>query len=524
MNGDGKSDYVWIDPNTGEIKCWLNNLPEPWSPAGTNNSIIGSGVGRGQTVYLADMNGDGMDDYLVVNPRNGAVRVFWNYGPDDTWVNGWKFVDGGVIASGVPHANLATLRFPDINGDGRADYVYVGKGGSLVHWLNVGSVGGADVVFHNQKGIATGVGLDDFSKLVFADMNGDRRDDYLIWEDDGGLSGFLNQHTNSEGVPLYINQGGAKSICDGFGHAPNTTRLADMDGDGKDDYVFVGDNGSLSVWYNRGTTDDSMAIDGLRFADITGGQGQDYVWVDPKTGAPIVYSNQGGSWEPVNNGHPIAAGAAPGSQVVFGDIDGDGYDDYLVIHPDTGALTAYLLVPSGGGESRYGGYLYNPIGQIASGLGPGKNVRIADIDGDGRDDYIFLSETGGTTIYRNMYGPDTGPDSHYAALPQADASGVGQRPEEISFYDIDGDGKADYVWTRPLDGQVQVWLNMYPQLPAWRHIGVVKDDVGTSGANIRFAQLTGTKQQPGSGRADYVAVDPTTGAIAAWLNGCDDRA
>ncbi len=79
-------------------------------------------------------------------------------------------------------------------------------------------------------------------------MNGDGRDgtarkldnrkmiktntllDYLIWDDDGGLSGFLNQHTNSEGVPLYSNQGGAKSICDGFGHAPNTTRLADMDG------------------------------------------------------------------------------------------------------------------------------------------------------------------------------------------------------------------------------------------------------------------------------------------------------
>lgn len=42
--------------------------------------------------------------------------------------------------------------------------------------------------------------------------------------------------------------------------------------DGKDDYVFVGDNGSLSVWYNRGNTDDNMAIDGLRFADIAGGQ------------------------------------------------------------------------------------------------------------------------------------------------------------------------------------------------------------------------------------------------------------
>lgn len=386
MNGDGKADYVWIDPVSGKVTCWLNNLPKPWSPAGNNSGIIASGAGRGQTVYLADMNGDGLDDYLVVDPRVGSVHVYWNYGPDDGWVNGWKFVDGGIIASGVPHANLATLRFPDINGDGRADYVYIGKGGSLVHWLNTGSVGGTDVLFHNQKGIASGVGLSDFSKLVFADMNGDGRDDYLVWDNDGSLSGFLNQQTNSEGVPVYIDQGGAKSICDGFGHAPDSIRLADMDGDGKADYVFIGDHGSLNVWYNRGNTDDSMAIDGVRFADITGGQGEDVVYLDPRSGAPTVLSNRNGSWSPVNNGYPIAGGAAPGSQVQFGDIDGDGYDDYLVLHPDTGALDAFLLVPSGGGESQYGGYLYNPIGQIASGLGPGKNVRIADIDGDGVSD------------------------------------------------------------------------------------------------------------------------------------------
>lgn len=73
-------DYVWIHPDTGEIRCWLNNLPEPWSPAGNNDGIIGSGVGPARTIYLAvsvphrltqpnvladnlqDMNGDGVSD------------------------------------------------------------------------------------------------------------------------------------------------------------------------------------------------------------------------------------------------------------------------------------------------------------------------------------------------------------------------------------------------------------------------------------------------------------------------------
>lgn len=111
-----------------------------------------------------------MDDYLVVDPKKGSVRVWWNYGPDKNWSNGWKFVEGGVIASGVPHANLNTLRFPDINGDGRADYVYIGEGGALKHHMNTGTVGGQDPLFIAQGGIATGA-VQDITRLVFADVS-----------------------------------------------------------------------------------------------------------------------------------------------------------------------------------------------------------------------------------------------------------------------------------------------------------------------------------------------------------------
>ncbi|CAF3495972.1 unnamed protein product [Fusarium graminearum] len=86
-----------------------------------------------------------------------------------SWDNGWKYVPGGEVTSGVPHANLETLRFPDINGDGLADYVYIGEGGSLNHHLNTGSVGGRDVLFHAMGGIAARA-ASDISKLVFADF------------------------------------------------------------------------------------------------------------------------------------------------------------------------------------------------------------------------------------------------------------------------------------------------------------------------------------------------------------------
>ncbi|PNP41723.1 hypothetical protein TGAMA5MH_06316 [Trichoderma gamsii] len=424
MKGDGKADYIWLNPQT----------------AGTNNSIIGAGAGSADTVYIADMNGDGMEDYLVVDPNNGAVKIWWNYGPDASWFNGWKFVEGGQIATGVPHANLATLRFPDINGDGRADYVYIGEGGSLRHFMNTGTVGGQDVLFLEQGGIASGA-TSNITKLVFADMDGDGRDDYLIWDDDGGLTGFLNQPTQKEGVPLYINQGAAKSIADGISQDPTSIRLADMDGDGKDDYIQRDSKGGLTVWYNHGSGDTRMLTDSIHFARFFNNGPENFIWLDPDTGAPYVYNNSGPAagypfgylWSVLNNGNPLASGAAPASNVQFGDIDGDGIDDYLVTDPKTGELTAYLN--EGASTVNQYNWLFKPIGSIASGLGPGANVRFADIDGDGRDDYIYLHPNGGTTIYRNMYSRDK-PGPYYLALPEADASGIHQRPEEISFLDI----------------------------------------------------------------------------------------
>jgi hypothetical protein len=58
-------------------------------------------------------------------------------------------------------------------------------------------------------------------------------------------------------------------------------------------------------------------------------------------------------------------------------------------------------------------------------------------------------------------------------------------------------------------------MNNYPNKPTWVGRGQIAGGVGTSGQTIRYATLQNT------GRASYLALDPNTGAIAAWLNGCD---
>ncbi|KAL2066782.1 hypothetical protein VTL71DRAFT_2854 [Oculimacula yallundae] len=524
MNGDGKADYVWLHPGTGMIIVWINNRPNGWAKAGSDpDAIIAVGAGRAETIYLVDLNADGMADYVIVDPENGSVKVWWNYGAKADWPRGWSFVYGGEIFPGVKHANLVTIRFPDINGDGRADLVVVGKGGALRAWLNIGRQGQEDVTFIEQGGIAGGA-TDDITRIGFADIDGDGRDDYLIWDDDAGLTGFLNKASFNEGVPVWMPLGAAKTVIGGVHRPYSQIRLADMDGDGKDDYILVNDDGSLEVWINRGVADTSMGIDGVRFADIDGDGADDYIWLHPETGAPTVYLNKGADpnepgglgwlWSPLNGGSPIAGGAGKAENVIFGDIDGDAKDDYLVLHPETGALTVWLN--KGPNPDISWKWVWESIGTIASGLGPGKNVRFADMDGDGYDDYILLRPGGGFIVYRNNREGEAS-QPKWLPSPQFEAEGIGRRPEEITFKDVNGDGKADYIWTHPTTGASTVWLNNFPMSPKYLQQPEIAGGVGVSGNNVRYVYVQKT------GRASYVALDQNTGAFSAWLYNCPFR-
>jgi hypothetical protein len=106
----------------------------------------------------------------------------------------------------------------------------------------------------------------------------------------------------------------------------------------------------------------------------------------------------------------------------------------------------------------------------------------------------------------------------FACKIDGELSSIGsdESPDEIQFVDVNGDGKADYVWTRKLNDLTRVWYNNYPNSPRWIQGGeIIASGVGTAGSNIRWGKLTST------GRADYLAVEPSTGAAAAFPNGCD---
>lgn len=90
----------------------------------------------------------------------GAVHLYENKGADDNYPGKWKWVGAPINASGAPGADHWNVKFADLNGDGRDDYMVVGDHGSLDLYLNTGSPGAVKPLWEPSGQVATGVGKD----------------------------------------------------------------------------------------------------------------------------------------------------------------------------------------------------------------------------------------------------------------------------------------------------------------------------------------------------------------------------
>ncbi|WP_058042311.1 FG-GAP-like repeat-containing protein [Streptomyces roseifaciens] len=210
----------------------------------------------------------------------------------------------------------------DINGDGKADYLVVDDNGAVRAYVNNGGDGRGDWTDHGR--IAKGTGAPG-TKVRFADINGDRRADYLVLSDDGAVHAWTNN--GDDAADSWTDRG---IIATGTGAPADKVRFADINADGKADYLVVDDNGTVHAWTNNG------------------GDGH-------------------GDW--INQGRIVSRTPVPGAGIRFADIDGDGKADHLSVH-DNGAIDAFL---NQGGDGHGG---WTDHGRIATGAGPGFRVRI----------------------------------------------------------------------------------------------------------------------------------------------------
>ncbi|MFF1823620.1 FG-GAP-like repeat-containing protein [Kribbella sp. NPDC058245] len=278
---------------------------------------------------------------------------------DPVWHPWGQVASGGFTNTSSPQSPY--VDFADLNGDNRDDYLVVNKtSGAVTAYIN-GGLGPKDgnAVWHPWGEVASGV-LTSGNYLDFADLNGDGRDDYLVVNNtSGAVTAYINGGLGPKNQNAVWHPWG--KVASGVKTASNHVAFADLNGDGRDDYLLVNNTSGAVTAY------------------INGGLG-------PK--------NQNAIWDAWGQ---VASGA--GEFVVFADLNGDDRDDYLLVTPQSGAVTSYV---NGGLGPRNQNAIWHPRGQVASGGGAsGAMVRLVDLNGDHRDDYAMLNNVGAVNLYVN---------------------------------------------------------------------------------------------------------------------------
>ena len=283
------------------------------------------------------------------------------------------------------------------------------------------------------------------------------------------------------------------SFKEGFGEN-RSYRWGDVNRDGKPEMFVVEPDQSWTFYWNSGRTDTGwtgwtkgitrraaragMVGNQLRIADMDGDGRADCVTVDLLGNAKVAV------WDDTKPpgqqicGKPLGVdtrvpgtGEITDAQILFPDVNGDGYDDYMLIQPRGTTrlwLNNWMSMKNIPEEDRTDqDTFWEPVGQIVAGVGDPRIRRWADINGDGRADQIVLTAKGGARAWLNKgfssaAGVDPLDPPRIGGVILQDigqiTSDKGIPTKEMQFVDVGGDGKADLArtaWT----GRTYIWLN-----------------------------------------------------------------
>ena len=252
--------------------------------------------------------------------------------------------------------------------------------------------------------------------------------------------------------------GPIQGVPSNLGYSPVSALIADLNGDGAPDIV-VGINGSPPVVYlNNGTPNPFQGVPGVFISPPPGpnsagiGWGAAVVADVNADGHPdlaiagfntpnMIYLNNGTA-SPFNGVSGIAIGTQDvGYEPAFGDVNGDGFIDMAVANSNHVPSRLYL---TNGAPLTSGNY--STI-QIGTDLGYGQDVKIADVNGDGKPDLILTyivaetsnTDASGIAIYLN--NGTSNPFNNVTPLRLL----LGQSVEAFAVADLNADGKPDLV-------------------------------------------------------------------------------
>lgn len=343
-------------------------------------------------------------------------------------------------------------RLIDMNGDGRVDWLYLSPTAGGFVYLNDGRGGFVDTAVEPRLNYGS-----EAPRQKFADVDGDGRPDWIHVSGAGG------------GI-LHLNDGGggflSPPIWSGLGYlgaVASRQLIIDLNGDGRADWLHFNVAGGGIVHLSNGQGFDATPVwSGLApvgsdpsrqiIVDLNGDGRPDWLHIR-STGGGGVYLNDG-------TGRFSATPAWSGLEYLgpniahqkLGDVNGDGRPDWIHISGAGGGLV-HLNTGTGGFDATAAW-----LGLQYLGADPTRQMFV-DVDGDGRVDWVHISGAGGGLVHLN--------DGENGFQPTAAWSGlqnVGADPSRQVLVDVSGDGFPDWVHTVSGAGGGLVHLSV--ELPA----------------------------------------------------------
>lgn len=367
LNGDGRpeltgasvttGDLYWLDPVTG--RAIFTYESEPYRA-------------QHMTGFAADLDGDGATEFVIADqmaliPGGGSGRIMvFRSGPEEGELL-WS-----IDESASRPAVGVSLALSDIDGDRLPDVI-----GSTSHdWIEAWSGASRKLLWKTQLEAAPG------SLTPVTDRNGDGIDELLVtgirktWLMDGA-SGVPIWEANVGGSgPLHVHLEWAHLTHDGV--------LDLIAGFGRSDQIFAVDGANGNVLWNH---DWEVGHDYFgaffRLADLTGDGVVDVIAreyretvhyphriaVDGRTGAEI-WKKYWSTWSDA------------GRSCAYGDLNGDGIDDEVVLAVwGQGEGTVLEALDGTTGRSLWGLQAIYPGERLTE-------VQLADVDGDSVLDVI----------------------------------------------------------------------------------------------------------------------------------------